>query len=69
MSVPAVTPMVAHRFGLVMTGRCAVLSDIPEKWAETLELLKQNGVDPEGFEDFETGRELAIRFANQGVKS
>ena len=44
----------------VMIGRAAVLSDTPEKWAETVELLKRHGVDPVGFEDFEEGRPAAI---------
>ena len=38
----------------------AVLSDTPEKWAATIDLLKQNGVDPAGYEDFDKGRPLAI---------
>jgi hypothetical protein len=41
-------------------GHAAVLSDTPEKWAATIDLLKQHGVDPVGFEDFEKGRHLAI---------
>ncbi len=41
-------------------GHAAMLSDTPEKWTATIDLLKQHGVDPVGYEDFETGRPLAI---------
>ena len=41
-------------------GHAAILSDTPEKWAATIELLKQHGVDPAGYEDFEKGRLSAI---------
>jgi hypothetical protein len=41
-------------------GHAAVLSDTPEKWAATIALLKQHGVDAAGFDDFEEGRPLAI---------
>jgi hypothetical protein len=41
-------------------GHAAVLSDTPEKWAATIGMLKQHGVDPAGFEDFEKGRPAAI---------
>lgn len=41
-------------------GHAAVLSDTPEKWAATIALLKQHGVDPSGYDDFDTGRPLAI---------
>jgi hypothetical protein len=41
-------------------GHAAVLSDTPEKWARTIDMLKQNGIDPEGYEDFEKGRAAAI---------
>jgi hypothetical protein len=41
-------------------GHAAVLSDTPEKWAATIDLLKQHGVDPVGFEDFGKGRSAAI---------
>ena len=36
-------------------GHAAVLSDTPAKWESTIAMLKQNGVDPNGFEDFEKG--------------
>ena len=41
-------------------GHAAVLSDTPEKWAAMIDMLKQHGVDPVGFEDFEKGRPAAI---------
>ena len=41
-------------------GHAAVLSDTPEKWAATIDLLKQHGVDPVGYEDFEKGPYAAI---------
>ncbi len=41
-------------------GHAAVLSDTPEKWAATIDLLRQHGVDPVGFEDFQKGRLAAI---------
>ncbi|MFZ1109479.1 MAG: hypothetical protein WAN43_14200 [Rhodomicrobium sp.] len=46
-------------------GHAAVLSDTPEKWASTIALLKQHGVDPAGYDDFDEGRPLAI--ADSGV--
>ena len=39
----------------------ARLSDTPHKWAVTLEVLRGLGIDPQGYEDFETGRSLASR--------
>ena len=39
----------------------ARLSDTPARWMATLEVLRGLGIDPEGYEDFETGRCLAIR--------
>lgn len=41
-------------------GHAALLSDTPAKWASTIAMLKQNGVDPQGFEDFEKGRPAAM---------
>jgi hypothetical protein len=38
----------------------AVLADTPEKWEATLAMLKRNGIDPAGYEDFEKGRAAAI---------
>jgi len=47
-------------------GHAALLSDTPEKWASTITMLRQNGVDPEGYADFENGRRAAINAA--GIK-
>jgi hypothetical protein len=44
-------------------GHAAVLSDTPAKWESTIAMLKRNGVDPHGFEDFEKGRPAAIAAA------
>jgi len=41
-------------------GHAAVLSDTPEKWASTIALFREHGVNPEGYEDFDKGRTLAI---------
>ncbi len=41
-------------------GHAAALSDTPEKWASTIEMLRRNGVDPEGYESFEKGRPAAL---------
>lgn len=49
---------VPHFLG-EMIARAAELSDSPEKWAKTLVIIRRNGVDPAGYEDFENGR-LAI---------
>ena len=48
-------------------GHAALLSDTPEKWAATISLLQQHGVDPAGYVDFEKGRLAAI--AASGVAS
>ncbi len=44
-------------------GHAALLSDTPAKWESTLAMLKRNGVDPQGFEDFEKGRLAAMAAA------
>jgi hypothetical protein len=44
-------------------GHAALLSDTPAKWDSTVAMLKQNGVDPHGFEDFEKGRPAAMAAA------
>lgn len=44
-------------------GHAAFLSDTPAKWDSTIAMLKQNGVDPQGFEDFENGRLAAMAAA------
>jgi hypothetical protein len=41
-------------------GHAAVLSDTPAKWASTIAMLRRNGVDPSGYEDFEKGRPAAM---------
>jgi hypothetical protein len=41
-------------------GHAALLSDTPEKWASTIAMLRQNGVDPEHYADFEKGRPAAM---------
>lgn len=58
---PAALPPAVHNQLLRSAiGHAAVLSDTPEKWAATIDLLKQHGVDPVGYEDFEKGRSAAI---------
>ena len=58
---PAALPPAVHNQLLRSAiGHAAVLSDTPEKWAATIDLLKQHGVDPIGYEDFEKGRSAAI---------
>ncbi|MGO8955328.1 MAG: hypothetical protein ACLPWS_06740 [Rhodomicrobium sp.] len=44
-------------------GHAALLSDTPAKWASTIGMLRQNGVDPDGYEDFEKGRQAAMAAA------
>ncbi len=44
-------------------GHAALLSDTPTKWASTIAMLRQNGVDPNGYEDFEKGRPAAMAAA------
>jgi hypothetical protein len=44
-------------------GHAALLSDTPEKWASTIAMLRQNGVDPEHYADFEKGRPAALAAA------
>ncbi|MGC2629696.1 MAG: hypothetical protein WA265_07030 [Rhodomicrobium sp.] len=44
-------------------GHAALLSDTPAKWASTVAMLKQNGVDPHGYEDFDKGRPAAMAAA------
>jgi hypothetical protein len=53
-------PTVQNQLLRSTIGHAAVLSDTPEKWAATIDLLKQHGVDPVGYEDFEEGRSAAI---------
>jgi hypothetical protein len=56
----ALPPAVQNQLLRSAIGHAAVLSDTPEKWAATIDLLKQHGVDPVGYEDFEKGRSAAI---------
>ncbi len=44
-------------------GHAAMLSDTPAKWASTVAMLRQNGVDPLGYEDFNKGRPAAMAAA------
>ncbi len=44
-------------------GHAALLSDTPAKWATTIAMLRQNGVDPHGYEDFDKGRPAAMAAA------
>jgi hypothetical protein len=44
-------------------GHAALLSDTPEKWTATIAMLRQNGVDPEHYADFEKGRPAAMAAA------
>jgi hypothetical protein len=44
-------------------GHAALLSDTPEKWASTIAMLRQNGVDPQGYADFAKGRPAAMAAA------
>jgi hypothetical protein len=44
-------------------GHAALLSDTPEKWASTIAMLRQNGVDPEHYADFQKGRPAAMAAA------
>ncbi len=44
-------------------GHAAMLSDTPAKWASTIAMLRQNGVDPHGYEDFDKGRSAAMAAA------
>ncbi len=62
----ALPPAVQANFIRSAIGHAAVLSDTPEKWAATIALLKQHGIDPAGYEDFDKGRTLAI--AASGVR-
>lgn len=39
-----------------LISRAALLSDTPERWEGTIDLLKRHGIDPQGYEDFEAGR-------------
>jgi hypothetical protein len=49
-------------------GHAALLSDTPARWESTIAMLKQNGVDPHGFEDFEKGRPAAMAAAGMAAQ-
>jgi hypothetical protein len=59
-SRPRRAPMDLAPLLATAIGHAALLSDTPEKWASTIEMLRQNGVDPEGYADFEKGRPAAL---------
>jgi hypothetical protein len=48
-------------------GHAALLSDTPAKWASTIAMLRQNGVDPEHYVDFEKGRPAAMAAAGMSA--
>ncbi len=58
MQAPPIAALLAGAIG-----HAAVLSDTPGKWAATIAMLRRHGIDPEGYEDFEKGRPLAIAAA------
>jgi hypothetical protein len=41
-------------------GHAAVLSDTPDKWEQTVAMLRKTGINPEGYEDFQKGRAAAM---------
>ena len=47
-----------------LIGRAAQLSDTETRWHDTLAILKRHGIDPAGYEDYETGRPAAILAAD-----
>jgi hypothetical protein len=38
----------------------AQLADTPEKWSGFISMLRANGIDPGGYEDFDEGRAKAL---------
>jgi hypothetical protein len=57
------TPSAPPRAAVLLAnaiGHAAVLSDTPEKWAGTIAMLRKNGIDTQGYEDFQKGRPAAI---------
>jgi hypothetical protein len=60
---PARTPLDTPALLANTIGHAALLSDTPEKWASTIAMLRQNGVDPEHYVDFEKGRPAAMAAA------
>ena len=57
------TPLSVPALLASTIGHAALLSDTPEKWASTVAMLRQNGVDPEHYADFEKGRPAAMAAA------
>lgn len=57
---PAAHPNVPAAWLANAIDHAAVLSDTPDKWAQTVGLLKRIGIDPDGFEDFHKGRTAAM---------
>ena len=63
-------PALSHASVLAKTiGHAALLSDTPAKWASTIEMLRRNGIDPHGYEPFESGRPAAIAAAGYRAPS
>ena len=60
---PPPTPLNIPALLANTIGHAALLSDTPEKWGSTIAMLKQNGVDPEHYVDFEKGRPAAMAAA------
>ncbi len=59
-SAPPSAPSIAAALITNAIAHAAMLSDTPEKWTATLDMLRRNGIDPSGYEDFKKGRALAI---------
>jgi hypothetical protein len=60
---PGRTPLNTQALLASTIGHAALLSDTPGKWASTIAMLRQNGVDPEHYADFEKGRRAAMAAA------
>jgi hypothetical protein len=46
----------------------ALLSDTLDKWAATISMLRQSGIDPSGYEDFDKGRALLMTLASPAAQ-
>ena len=46
-------------------GNLALLADTPEKWAQTLQVAQQHGLNTQGYEDFDTGRRIALAMSSK----
>ncbi len=62
-SPPPSAPNLAAALIANAIAHAAMLSDTPEKWAATLDMLRRNGIDPSGYDDFKKGRALAMAAA------